>query len=116
MSKLTIGQDGKIYWRDDAMPVDTIVRAFNDRADQIRRLEIENATLIGKLAAMECFPAPAQPPCWPTPEDAAKFRQDWLAERLNWGSWEEFSALYQSEHTSAMAATLDWIKKGCPDD
>jgi hypothetical protein len=116
MSKLTIGQDGKIYWRDDALSVDTVVRAFNERAEQIRKLEIENATLTGKLAAMECFPAPTQATRWPTPEDAAKYRQDWLAERHNWARWEEFRALHQSEHTSAMAALFDWIRGGCLDE
>jgi hypothetical protein len=165
MSKLTIGQNGAVYWRDDALSVDYIVRAFNDRADQIQRLERERdewksryeEIAQGSEAVWEGKPTDdeveelakvlratgsderwhdtpsslreyyrkqaraavahiGQPPCWPTPEDAAKFRQNRLSQRHNWGDWEEFSELYQREHTSVMAATLDWIKKGCPDD
>jgi hypothetical protein len=107
-------EDGKAVGAYE-MTTEGLVQILNDRADQIRRLEIENATLTGKLAAMECFPAPAQTTRWPSPEEAAKYRQDWLARNTTeWVNWA--NATEKPKMVSAMAALFDWIKKGCPDE
>jgi hypothetical protein len=112
MSKMTIGQNGAVYWRDDALSVDYIVRAFNDRADQIQRLERERDEWRAKAEAHI-----RQPPRWPSPEDAAKYRQDWLAENRGGWEWDAISGDFtRTDHTAAMAAIFDWIKKGCPDE
>jgi len=110
MSKLTIGQDGKIYWRDDALSADTIVRAFDDRHDQIQKLERERDEWRAKVEAA------AGPVRWPSPEEAARFRQSWLAGNCrNWANWDGVGSLNKSEHTEAMAALFDWIRGGCPE-